>query len=453
MFKIFISYRRGDTRDVAQRMFERISKQFGKSVFCDVDGVKIGDNFRESLLTAAESCDVMVVVIGPEWFGKNSDGTRRIDDSNDWVFREVNIALERNIPVVPVLIYPARQPMEEDLPLPLKELAFRESITVYNDKQFESSVRTVIDHLVVMQERKASRLELLRIRAQRSFRSVRHPMSIAVLVCVALCVWLGTWWYRETFGERRVEATVVNTWEKADRSKLEKEIAAVKARTPEPIPSRPQDTEKVASLGSPDYGSFDILSDERFWDLRGWKDLSDPANNGQQSIAIMTRTARILKAAEAKEIRFEARTDGDEVFLVCMSHRDKARESLQEQPGFVGARSTRVRQLVVDISDVPVSEEFILKTKATYVNSLQDPKDRWIGAIGYPRSDRIRLVVLMPPQNPLKSFRLQTAPSTRDDPEDYTGPKRLIESDDNLSLMWEVPNPETGFVYSIVMEW
>lgn len=453
VFKIFISYRRGDTRDVAQRMFERISKQFGKSVFCDVDGVKIGDNFRQSLLTAAESCDVMVVVIGPEWFGTNSDGTRRIDDPNDWVFREVNIALERNIPVVPVLIYPARQPMGEDLPLSLKELAFRESITVYYDKQFESSVRTVIDHLVVIQERKASRLKLIAIRAQRSFRAVRHPMSIAVLVCVALSVWLGTWWYRETFGPRRVEATVVNTWEKADRSKLEKEIAAMKARTPEPITSRPADTEKVASLGSPDYGSFDILSDERFWDLRGWKDLSNPSNNGQQSIAIMTRTARILKAAEAKEIRFEARTDGDEVFLVCMSHRVKAREILQEQPGFVGARSTKVRQLVVDLGDVPVGEEFIVKTKATYVNSLQDPGDRWIGAIGYPRSDRIRLVVLMPPQNPLKSFRLQTAPSTRDKPEDYTGPKRLIESPDNLSLMWEVPNPETGFVYSIVMEW
>jgi hypothetical protein len=39
------------------------------------------------------------------------------------------------------------------------------------------------------------------------------------------------------------------------------------------------------------------------------------------------------------------------------------------------------------------------------------------------------------------------------DPEDYTGPKRLIESHDDLSLMWEVPNPEPGFVYSIVMEW
>lgn len=434
-------------------IFERVSKQFGNVVFWDVYAVNIGDNFRESLLTAAQSCDVMVVVIGPEWFGRNSDGTRRIDDPRDWVFREINIALERNISVVPVLIYPARHPMEEDLPLPLKELAFLESITVYKGKQFESSVRTVIDHLVLMQERKASRLQLIAIRTQRSFRAVRHPMSIAVLVCVALCVWLGTWWYRESFGERRVEATVENTWNKADRMKLEKEIDGLKQRTFEPITSRSADTLKVASLGSPDYGCFDILSDERFWDLRGWKDLSDPANHDQQSVAIMGRTARILKVSEATEICFEARTDGDEVFLVCMSHRDKAREILQEQSGFVGARSTKVRQLVVDVGDVPVREEFIVKTKATYVNSLQDPKDRWIGAIGYPRSDRIRLIVLLPSQTPLKSFRLQTAPSTRDQPEDYTGPQRLIKSDDNLSLMWEVPNPESGFVYSIVMEW
>ena len=160
-----------------------------------------------------------------------------------------------------------------------------------------------------------------------------------------------------------------------------------------------------------------------------------------------------MKAAEATEIRFEARTDGDEVFLNCLSPRDKGREILQQQLGFVGSRSTKVRQLAVDVANVPVNDEFILRTKATYVNSLQDPKDRWIGAIGYPRSDRIRLIVLMPQQFPLKSFKLQTAPSTRDKPTDYKGPLRLIESEDRMSLMWEVPNPEAGFVYSMVLEW
>ncbi|MEY3228178.1 MAG: hypothetical protein RLZZ536_2797, partial [Planctomycetota bacterium] len=86
-------------------------------------------------------------------------------------------------------------------------------------------------------------------------------------------------------------------------------------------------------------------------------------------------------------------------------------------------------------------------------DSLQDPRDRWIGAIGYPRSDRIRMIVLMPADRPLLKYRLQTAPSTRDDPAEYTGPLRLIEAPDRLSLMWEIPNPAQGFVYSIVMEW
>lgn len=455
VFRIFISYRRGDTRDVAQRLFERVSKQFGKSVFCDVDGVKVGDNFRESLLNAVETCDVMVVVIGTQWFGVNPDGSRRIDDENDWVLREVSSALQRNIPVIPVLIYPARQPMEEDLPLAIKELAFRESITVYNDKQFESSVRTVIDSLVVLEERRAGRLGLLAIRTRRSLSVLRHPLAIATLLLATVAVGLGTWWVREKVDSkgRRVDDTVVNTWERADRMKLQKEIEAMKARSPEPVTDRPADTETESSLGSPDYASFDILSDERFWDLRGWVDLSEPANKDRRSLAIMTRTARILKAAAAKEIRFEARTDGADVFLTCLSHKEKAREILQDQTSFVGARSTRVRQLVVDVDDITVSDEFIVKMKATYVDSLQDPKDRWIGAIGYPRSDRIRIVVLMPIDRPLKGFRLQTAPSTRDEPQEYSGPRRLIESDDGLSLMWEVPNPEAGFVYSVVMDW
>jgi hypothetical protein len=440
---------------VSQRLFDRISKQFGTSVFCDVDGIKAGDNYRDSLLSAAAVCNAMVVVIGPAWFGANPDGSRRIDDPNDWVVREVSMALERNISVLPVLIDPAQRPSEVDLPLSIKELASLESITVYNGKQFESSVRTVIDALVMMQERKAGQVRLLTLRTRRSLSVLRHPLSIVTLILATIIVGLGAWWIRGQVDSkgRRIDDNVVNTWAKADSMKLQKEIEAMKARALEPVTERSPDTETTASLGSPDYGSFDILSDERFWDLRGWLDLSDPACASKQSLAVMTRTSRILKAAPAREIRFEARTDGVDVFLTCLTPKERAREILQEQASFVGARSTKVRQLVVDVDDVAVGEEFIVKTKATYVNSLQDPKDRWIGAIGYPRSDRIRIVVLLPIDRPLKGYRLQTAPSTRDEPQEYFGPRRLIESEDMLSLMWEVPNPESGFVYSVVMDW
>ena len=458
MFKIFISYRRGDTRDVAQRIFERISKQFGTSVFCDVDGIKLGDNFREALQRAVAECDVMVVVIGLHWFGTNADGTRRIDDPNDWVYREVKTALERNIAVIPVYIHPAQRPGETELPLLLKDLASRESITVYADKQFESSIRTVVDALVSMQERRAGILERMSIKTRRWFRSVRQPASIAIILAFASCAAFGTWWYREKFDNkgRRVDPTVVNTWEKADLMKLQKEIDAMKARAPAPTSTRQTNTQSVPSLGTPDYSSFDILSDERFWDLRGWKDLSLPENKGEKSFVIMIRSSRIQKATAAQEIRFEGRTDGDELFLTSLSPRDKWHEILQQQSGFVGARAMKVRQLVLDVSDAaefPVGNEFLIRTQATYWNSLQNSADRWIGAIGYPRSDRIRFVVLLPDKYPLKSFRLQTSPSTREKSEDYKGPLRLIESKDKLSLMWEIPNPQVGYVYTILMEW
>ncbi|MGV2341449.1 MAG UNVERIFIED_CONTAM: hypothetical protein LVR18_48265 [Planctomycetaceae bacterium] len=76
----------------------------------------------------------------------------------------------------------------------------------------------------------------------------------------------------------------------------------------------------------------------------------------------------------------------------------------------------------------PQAKNFSSALAAAYVDSLQDPLDRWIGAIGYPRSDRIRMIVLMPADRPLLKYRLQTAPSTRDDPAEYTGPLGLIEA-------------------------
>jgi len=455
MFRIFISYRRGDTRDITQCLYKRIQQQFGSAVFCDVSSFCAGDDFRQQILQAADNCDAMLVVIGQHWLGCNPDGSRRIDDPNDWVFQEINHAIDPNITVLPVLIHPARHPAADELPAAIRELAFRESLTIYNDRQFESSVRTVIDSLVVRQERHAGSLERLALRAGRSPRTLRQPFALtALLSAVTTAVFL-TWWLREKFDGRgrRVDSVVANTWEQADRMKLEKEIEAMRARPAEPVTERPANTAVAASLGSPDYSSFDILSDERFWDLRGWKDLSQKAVNLERSLVVMTRTARILKAAPAQELRFEARTDGTDVFLTSLSHRSNAFEVLQEQTGFVGARSTKVRQLVLDVEDVPTGEEFLVRTRATYVDSLQDPLDRWIGAIGYPRSDRIRMIVLMPADRPLLKYRLQTAPSTRDDPAEYTGPLRLIEAPDRLSLMWEIPNPAQGFVYSIVMEW
>lgn len=449
MFSVFISYRHEDTPHVTPRIFERIQKQFRRGVFCDVGHMDLGEDFRHSLRAAANDCAVMVAVIGPDWFGASPDGRRRIDEPEDWVRREVGIGLERNIPVIPVLVHPARMPAVADLPAPLQELAFRQAITVYDDRQFDSSVLILIDQLVGLRERQMRSVSRLATKAGRLTRVLRKPVAMVAMLLIAVAAVAGTWAYlhyanRDT---RRVDPTVVNTWEGADRTKLQKEIDGLLARHPQPQRERLPGWTGQAQLGSPDYANFDILSDERTWDLRGWKPL--PA----ECLVVMTRTIRVVKAAAADEIRFEARTDGDDVFLQSTSHPGRCRELVQTQLGFVGARPTKVRQLAIDVSDVPVGEEFFVKLLLTYRGSLQNPADRWLGGVGYPRSDRIRMIVLMPDERPYKSYRLQLATSTRDTPTAYAGPVRVLEGPDRKSLMWEVPSPLAGHVYSVLLEW
>ena len=55
-----------------------------------------------------------------------ADGSRRLDDPADFVRMEVEAALSRDIPVVPVLVQGATLPRKEDLPPSLAPLTTRQ---------------------------------------------------------------------------------------------------------------------------------------------------------------------------------------------------------------------------------------------------------------------------------------------------------------------------------------
>ena len=85
--KIFISYRRDDTRADARSIDQVMRTRFGaQRVFFDVDTIRKGRDFRKALTEALDASSVLLAVIGPNWLGKPDDqGRRRIDDPNDYV--------------------------------------------------------------------------------------------------------------------------------------------------------------------------------------------------------------------------------------------------------------------------------------------------------------------------------------------------------------------------------
>ncbi|HMO48410.1 MAG TPA: toll/interleukin-1 receptor domain-containing protein [Rubrivivax sp.] len=132
MARIFISYRRDDSGYAASIVRHHLESEFGAgSVFMDIDNIPLGVDFRTHLSDAVATCDVLIALIGERWTGAQPGSTeRRIDDVKDFVRIEVEAALQRGIPVVPVLVDKAQLPAADALPASLRELVFRNAAEV-----------------------------------------------------------------------------------------------------------------------------------------------------------------------------------------------------------------------------------------------------------------------------------------------------------------------------------
>ncbi len=151
MSAIFISYRREDSEDSTRAIFESLRPQFGKErLFMDVEAIALGSDFRDAVERSLSSCGVFLAVIGPNWLNakvsNDPNGARRLDNPGDYVRQEVASALKkgRSLPVIPVLVRGASMPAADQLPDDLKDLAYRNALTL-NNLDWDSNVAKLVD--------------------------------------------------------------------------------------------------------------------------------------------------------------------------------------------------------------------------------------------------------------------------------------------------------------------
>jgi len=128
--KIFICYRRhGEGSGYGGRVADKLVKHFGlNQCFRDIENIEAGVDFVDSITNAVGVCEVLVVVIGPDWTTQKDAYNRpRIQDPTDFVRLEVGAALKRNIRVIPLLVGGAQLPVEDDLPEDIKTLPRRQA--------------------------------------------------------------------------------------------------------------------------------------------------------------------------------------------------------------------------------------------------------------------------------------------------------------------------------------
>lgn len=150
MTRLFISYRRSDSEHFAGRVFDRLRREVGNNnLFMDVNNIPLGVDFVKFINVAVSKCDALLAVIGPHWIdAKRLDGSRRLDDVNDFVRIEITSALNRGVPVVPLLLEGTSMPRPEQLPDELKPLTRRNALSVRHSS-FDADIDKLVRELGV----------------------------------------------------------------------------------------------------------------------------------------------------------------------------------------------------------------------------------------------------------------------------------------------------------------
>lgn len=142
---IFINYRRSDSEDVCGRIYDRLVEDFGAgTVFKDLDDIPPGVDFRLVLEREVAATDVMLAVIGQNWL--NRQNKARLHQADDFVRFEIETALKRGIPVIPVLVQRrVGLPQKRSLPPSLQDLIYRNAREVRPDPDFHHDMDRLIE--------------------------------------------------------------------------------------------------------------------------------------------------------------------------------------------------------------------------------------------------------------------------------------------------------------------
>ena len=142
---IVISYRREDTELIIGRICDRLRDHYGPDqVIMDVDSIPFGLDFRKHIREVLNRCDTMLAVVGPSWAGTDEVGQSRLAEETDWVRIEIEAALAKDIPVIPVLINGARMPKPQELPETMQDFAFRQSTEIDMRRDFHTHMDRLI---------------------------------------------------------------------------------------------------------------------------------------------------------------------------------------------------------------------------------------------------------------------------------------------------------------------
>jgi len=139
--QIFISYRRSCSWELSRLIYQRLIDQ-GFSVFIDLEEIR-GGNFDEKLTKNIETCEYFLPIL--------SQGTlnpERISNKDDWVRKEIELALALNKRIIPIISEGFTFPTEDEIPDSLRPLSKKSGVRIPHD-YFDAALEKLINEYLV----------------------------------------------------------------------------------------------------------------------------------------------------------------------------------------------------------------------------------------------------------------------------------------------------------------
>lgn len=139
---LFVSYRRADGF-AADQLVQTLQHEFGQHrVIQDTLSFEPGASFPKEIERCVRDCRLMLVVIGPHWCGTDENSIMHRDD--DWVRREVELAIESGRQLLPVLLSGTQMPVSSQLPETIHALLGSNALQLRTGEDSVGDLRRIV---------------------------------------------------------------------------------------------------------------------------------------------------------------------------------------------------------------------------------------------------------------------------------------------------------------------
>lgn len=125
--KIFISYRRSDSENVAKLITEQLQVALPNiDFFLDLKGIETATEWSNQIFTELINSNAVLALIGQKWVTAFQQRTA----STDVMLREIEWAFDKKRPVLPILVNGASMPSLKEIPPTIAQLHRMQAFTV-----------------------------------------------------------------------------------------------------------------------------------------------------------------------------------------------------------------------------------------------------------------------------------------------------------------------------------